>query len=102
MFVVPAPQRRNWTSSKTKTPSSDRKTLIVKGRDVNGPTQLIISQFDNNFAAKLWDGAGAQWEAIGNIANSIRFNKVYKGKEQNCGGRVGHGGQAGVQNRVTR
>ncbi len=75
-----------WTSSKTKTPSSDRKTLIVKGRDVNGPTQLIISQFDNNFAAKLWDGAGAQWEAIGNIANSIRFNKVYKGKEQNCGG----------------
>ena len=75
-----------WTTSRTKTPSPDRKTLIVKGRDVNGPTQLIISQFDKNFAAKLWDGAGVQWEAIGNIANPIRFNKVFKGKEQNCGG----------------
>ncbi len=75
-----------WTTSKTKTPSPDRRTLVVKGRDVNGPTQLIISQFNNNFAAKLWDGAGAQWEAIGNIANPIRFNKVFKGKEQHCGG----------------
>lgn len=75
-----------WTTSKTKTPSPDRRTLIVKGTDVNGPTQLIISQLDNNFAAKLWDGAGVQWEAIGNIANPIRFNKVFKGKEQHCGG----------------
>ena len=75
-----------WTTSKTKTPSPDRRTLVVKGRDVNGPTQLIISQFNNNFAAKLWDGAGVQWEAIGNIANPIRFNKVFKGKEQHCGG----------------
>ena len=75
-----------WTSSKTKIPSPDRRTFVYKGTDANGPTQLIISQLNSNFAAKLWDGAGVHWEAIGNIANPIRFNRVFKGKEQHCGG----------------
>ena len=75
-----------WTSSKVKIPSPDRRTFVYKGTDANGPTQLIISQFGNNFAAKLWDGAGVQWEAIGNIANAVRFNKVFKGEEKHCGG----------------
>ena len=80
------PTETVWTSAKLKAPAPDRKTFVYKGTDAHGPTQLIISQFNNNFAAKLWDGAGVQWEAIGNIANPIRFNKVFKGKEQHCGG----------------
>ena len=75
-----------WTSSKTKTPSPGRKTLVVKGRDVKGPTQLIITQLDNNIAVKLWDGAGIQWEWLGNIASPVRLSKIFKGENKVCGG----------------
>ena len=65
-----------WTSSNVKLRSPGRRSCIAKGRDENGPVELIIVEREGYNTATFRDGSGTRWSASESIEKPVVFKKI--------------------------
>ena len=65
-----------WTSSNVKLRSPGRRSCIAKGRDENGPVELIIVEREGYNTATFRDGSGTRWSASESIQKPVVFKKI--------------------------
>ena len=76
-----------WTSSNVKLRSPGRRSCIAKGRDENGPVELIIVEREGYYTATFRDGSGTRWSASESIEKPVVFKKILE-KQSKTGSSV--------------
>ena len=66
----------SWTASKVKYQTIGRKSCIAKGRDENGPVELIIAERDGFIAASFRDGSGTRWKSSVQVGEPVVFEQI--------------------------
>ncbi len=82
------PRQIEFTSSKTTTRATDRRSCILSGHDASGPIQAVVVERAGFLAATLVDGSGVRWGARGVAGKPLEFEPLPPEAMRDCAGAV--------------